>query len=90
MSQNAKDDMPDPARGTRDRAEAGQRARRRVLGDQLRAYYDSVTSEPVPDTLTELMAALARKSAAAQQPGDETEDTAEDGASGRDGNDDRA
>jgi hypothetical protein len=62
MSQNAKDDMPDPLGGAGNRAAAGQSARRRVLGDQLRAYYDSVASEPVPDTLTELMAELARKS----------------------------
>lgn len=54
--------MPDPDSGSADRAEAGQSARRRVLGDQLRAYYNSVTSEPVPDTLTDLMAELARKS----------------------------
>lgn len=81
MSQNAKDDMPDPQRGAPDRAEAGQSARRRVLGDQLRSYYDSVTSEPVPDALTDLMAELARKSAS--QPGSsETRDSSGQPASG--------
>ncbi|AZU03588.1 hypothetical protein X907_1049 [Glycocaulis alkaliphilus] len=80
MSQNAKDDMPDPAFGAGSRAEAGQSARRRVLGDQLRAYYDAVTSEPVPDALTDLMAELARKSSGANTP-------AEGGDSGRDSDD---
>lgn len=53
--------MPDRPDGTANRAAAGQSARRRVLGEQLRAYYDSVTGEPVPDALTELMAQLARQ-----------------------------
>lgn len=86
MSQNAKDDMPDRQHNRPDRAEAGQSARRRVLGDQLRAYYDSVTSEPVPDTLTDLMAELARKSADRKDAASEPQTSpAERGDSGRDG-----
>lgn len=79
MSQNAKDDMPEPPGANPSRAEAGQSARRRVLGDQLRAYYDSVTSEPVPDTLSDLMAELARKSGA----GTKNDNPAEGGDSGQ-------
>lgn len=86
MSQNAKDDMPDPVIGNANRAEAGQNARRRVLGDQLRAYYNSVTSEPVPDSLTELMAELARKSGGKADAGDgATDPSPEAGDSGKDG-----
>ncbi|KPP80861.1 MAG: hypothetical protein HLUCCA04_11885 [Oceanicaulis sp. HLUCCA04] len=82
MSQNAKDDMPGPRDGTIDRAKAGQTARRRVLGDQLRAYYDSVTSEPVPSALSDLMTELARKSATTGNA--DRADTAD--AAKRDGN----
>ncbi|MGY6661013.1 MAG: NepR family anti-sigma factor [Glycocaulis sp.] len=72
--------MPDPALGTSSRAEAGQSARRRVLGDQLRAYYDAVTSEPVPDALTDLMAELARKSSNTPAEGGDSGRDSDDGA----------
>jgi len=80
MSQNAKDDMPGPRGGNTDRAKAGQSARRRVLGDQLRAYYDSVSSEPVPDALSDLMTELARKSASTSNT-----DAADTGGAGKRG-----
>jgi hypothetical protein len=37
-----------------------QRARRRVLGDRLRDYYDAVAREPVPDEFEALLNNLAK------------------------------
>lgn len=89
MSQNAKDDMPDRPAATPDRAQAGQNARRRVLGEHLRSYYASVASEPVPEALSELMAELARRAAAQPAPdsparaGNTPDQPAEGGDSGQ-------
>lgn len=68
MSQKAKDNTPDAPPGKRDPALAGQSARRRVLGDRLRAYYDAVASEPVPDAFADLLNSLAG------QPGEDPAD----------------
>lgn len=62
MSQKAKDNTPDSPPGRPDPALAGQSARRRVLGDRLRAYYDAVASEPVPDAFADLLNSLAGQS----------------------------
>ncbi len=74
MSQKAKDNTPEDVPGTKDPALAGQSARRRVLGDRLRAYYDSVASEPVPDSFGDLLRSLAEKSEDSGQAGPRASD----------------
>lgn len=71
MPQKAKDDTPEDTPGTADPARAGQSARRRVLGDRLRAYYDAVASEPVPDAFADLLDSLATSENKADQPQDD-------------------
>jgi hypothetical protein len=48
-----------------------QRARRRVLGDRLRDYYDAVAREPVPDEFETLLNNLAQSAGTRAKAGGE-------------------